>query len=271
MPQVRQRSFELHEHHQPPPSTLPMQLLHQQQPWGKGNGQQQGMIMTSRQWNDGTCHQWVDNNDSTALTRRHRLQAQWIIIQVKWSHDPTGPIQPVTVMLQDVLQSPCRYDVLVSSVLKGHDAVSLRRVGVDGPRRRVSVEGPWCRVVTPHGCRRCRWATTLCRYGASVSKGHGAVLLRRVGVVGVDGPQRCVVTACRCRRATAPCCYTAWVSMGHGATWVLKGHNTTWVLKGHGAVSLRHDAVSVSMGHGTAWVSNCQGAARSEVEPKTVI
>ncbi|KAH9024347.1 hypothetical protein EDB85DRAFT_1894330 [Lactarius pseudohatsudake] len=86
---------------------------------------------------------------------------------------------------------PCRYDALVSSVSKGHDAVSLRHVGVDGPRCRVGVEGPWCRVVTPHGCRRCRWATTPCRWGASVSMGHGA----------------------------------AWVSKGHDATWVSKGRD----------------------------------------------
>ncbi|KAH9008069.1 hypothetical protein EDB85DRAFT_1904645 [Lactarius pseudohatsudake] len=118
-------------------------------------------------------------------------------------------------------------------------AVSLRRVGVvgvDGPH--VGVEVPQHRVVTMRRCRRCRRATTPCRYGASVSmghgaasvsKGHGAVLLRRVGVVGVDGPRHRVVTARRCRRATAPrrcrramalCCYAAWVSsvlMGHDA------------------------------------------------------
>ncbi|KAH9042270.1 hypothetical protein EDB85DRAFT_1886238 [Lactarius pseudohatsudake] len=109
-------------------------------------------------------------------------------------------------------------------------AVSLHRVGVvgvNGPR--VGVEVPQHRVVTMCRCRRCRRATTLCRYGASVSmghgaasvsKGHGAVLLRRVGVIGVDGPRRRVVTARRCRRAMAPCCYAAWVSsvsMGHDA------------------------------------------------------
>ncbi|KAH9033147.1 hypothetical protein EDB84DRAFT_1597127 [Lactarius hengduanensis] len=167
----------------------------------------------------------------------------------------------------------------------GHGAVSLRRVGVvgvDGPRRRVGVEVPQHRVVTMRRCRRCRRATTPCRYGASVSmghgaasvsKGHGAVLLRRVGVVGVDGPRRRVVTprpqrrigvegpwrrvvtprGCRrCRWATTPCRWGASVSMGHGAAWVSKGH---------GAVSLRHDAAWVSMGYGAAWVSKGHDAA----------
>ncbi|KAH9021941.1 hypothetical protein EDB85DRAFT_1895433 [Lactarius pseudohatsudake] len=169
--------------------------------------------------------------------------------------------------------APCRYDASVSSVSKGHDAVSLRREGVDGPRRRVGVEGPWCRVVTPRGCRRCRRAMAPCCYAAwvsSVSMGHDAVSLRRVGVegprrrVGVEGPWRRVVTprGCRqCRWATTPCRWGASVSMGHGAAWVSKGHDTTWVSKGHGAVSLRHDAASVSMGHGAAWVSKGHDAA----------
>ncbi|KAH9021382.1 hypothetical protein EDB85DRAFT_1895696 [Lactarius pseudohatsudake] len=110
-----------------------------------------------------------------------------------------------------------------------------------------------------------------CRYGASVSmghgtvsvsKGHGAVLLRRVGVVGVDGPRRCVVTARGCRWATTPCRYGAWVSMGHGATWVSKGHDTTWVSKGHGAVwvLMGHGAAWVSKGHNAAWVSKGRDA-----------
>ncbi|KAH9008386.1 hypothetical protein EDB85DRAFT_1904272 [Lactarius pseudohatsudake] len=129
----------------------------------------------------------------------------------------------------------------------GHGAVSLRRVGVvgvDGPR--IGVEVPQHRVVTMRRCRRCRRATTPCRYGASVSmghgaasvsKGHGTVLLRRVGVVGVEGPWRRVVTPRRCRRcrwATTPCRYGASVSKGHGAAWVSKGH---------GAVLLRRVGV----------------------------
>ncbi|KAH9020345.1 hypothetical protein EDB85DRAFT_1896214 [Lactarius pseudohatsudake] len=164
--------------------------------------------------------------------------------------------------------APCRYAVSVSSVSMGHSAalvlkchstMSLRCVGVvgvEGPRRRVGVEGPWRRVVTPRGCHWCRWATTPCRYGALVlkghgaawvSKGHGAVLLRRVGVVGVVGARRCrwATAPCGCRRATTPwskghgamslCHDAVWVSMGHGATWVSKGHDAAWVSKGRDA------------------------------------
>ncbi|KAH9040209.1 hypothetical protein EDB85DRAFT_1887165 [Lactarius pseudohatsudake] len=82
-------------------------------------------------------------------------------------------------------------------------------------------------LLRPRGCRWCRWATTLCRYGAWVSMGHGA----------------------------------AWVSKGHDTTWVSKGHgtvslrhDTAWVSMGHGAawVSKGHDAMWVSKGRDTA-------------------
>ncbi|KAH9014296.1 hypothetical protein EDB84DRAFT_1443905 [Lactarius hengduanensis] len=166
----------------------------------------------------------------------------------------------------------------------GHGAVSLRRVGVvgvDGPRHGVGVEVPQHRVVT---MRRCRRATTPCRYGtwcqwataphrASVSKGHGAVLLRRVGVVGVDGPRRCVVTARRCRRAMAPCCYAAWVSsvsMGHDAMSLRRvGVEGPWrrvvmprrCRRCRWATTPCRYGASVSMGHGAAWVSKGHNAA----------
>ncbi|KAH9163432.1 hypothetical protein EDB89DRAFT_1912661 [Lactarius sanguifluus] len=104
--------------------------------------------------------------------------------------------------------------------VEGHGAVSLRRVGVvgvDGPWDRVAVEVAQCRVVTLHGCRRCRSCT--------MPRG--------------------------CQRATALCHYTAWVSsvsMGHGSAWPSKWHDTAWVSKGHGAVSsLRISVVGVEV------------------------
>ncbi|KAH9016590.1 hypothetical protein EDB85DRAFT_1898034 [Lactarius pseudohatsudake] len=119
----------------------------------------------------------------------------------------------------------------------GHGAVSIRRVGVDtprrcrytasvsircvgGPRRRVRVDGPRPRVVT---LRRCRWATAPCRY---------AVSLR---CVGVNGPRRRVDTPRRCRYAA---------SVGHGAACVSMGHDAACIMSmGHGAVSLRRVGV----------------------------
>ncbi|KAH9161683.1 hypothetical protein EDB89DRAFT_1913736 [Lactarius sanguifluus] len=95
---------------------------------------------------------------------------------------------------------------------KGHGAVSLRRVGVvgvDGPwvcvavevaRHCVGVEGPRRRVVTP------LLSVSKWHNAAWLSKGHGAVSLCRVGVVGVDGPWVCVAVevAQRCVGVDGP-------------------------------------------------------------------
>ncbi|KAH9022139.1 hypothetical protein EDB84DRAFT_1619417, partial [Lactarius hengduanensis] len=106
----------------------------------------------------------------------------------------------------------------------------------------------------------CRYAVSVSSVSmghgaASVSKCHSTVSLRCVGVVGVEGPRRRVVTARRCRwataprrcqRAMAPCCYAVWVSsvsMGHDAVSLRRGHGTASVSKGHGAVLLRRVGV----------------------------